>query len=119
MCNKKCCENKEDDFHQLTKSITKLELTREELFLESKKKCKSKYCSLCLCYCAKYKYITDDNKTTYLCKYCVRSVKKTKQPIKSYAEKQCPVCGDLDGINIIPCITTSLCDNCYDGIIKI
>ena len=116
MCNKKCCEKNEEDFHQLTKSISKLEIKRAKLFLESQKKCKSKYCSLCLCSNGKYEYITDDKKTTYLCKYCVKSVKKTKEPIKTYSERQCPVCEDLDGINIIKNITNSLCNDCYDGI---
>lgn len=110
------CKKNEEEFHQLTKSITNLEIKRAELFLESQKKHKTKYCSLCLCSNAKYKFITDDNKINYLCKYCVKSVKNTKDPLKNGGDKQCPICKQLDGIYIIKNITTSLCDDCFDGI---
>ena len=114
MCKKNCDKNNENDFHKLTKYIYNLEIKKAKLFLESQKK--SKFCSLCLCSNGKYKYKTDDNKTKYLCKYCIKSVKKTKKPIKTYSDRQCPVCGQLDGNNIIDSITLSLCNDCYHGI---
>jgi hypothetical protein len=116
MCKKSCGKIKEKYFHQLTKSICNLEIKRAELFLESQKKCKSEHCSLCLCPNGEYKYITDNDKTIYLCKNCMVSVKKTNKPNKTYPEKQCPTCLDLDGYNIIPGITICLCNRCYTGI---
>ena len=110
------CKKNENDFHKLTKSITELEIKRAELFRESQKKHKSKYCSLCLCLNPVYEFITDDNQIKHLCKYCVKSVKNTKDPLKIGGDRQCPVCKQLDGQYIIKCITTSLCDDCLNGI---
>lgn len=114
-CSKNKCNN-EYDFHRLTRKITDLEIERAKLALKNKIKCNPKMCSICKCPNGKYEYLTDSRELTNLCKYCIKKITHTKNPIKSINEYECPVCGETDGRNVIRGITTSLCDDCYNGI---
>jgi hypothetical protein len=119
MCGKDCDHqrkcNTEDYFHRLTKIITHLEIKRSVLAAKNNK-CGQKMCSICKCPNGKYEYLSDSNEKSNLCKYCIKKIIRTKNPVKSINEYECPVCGGTDGKYIIKSITPSLCEDCYVGI---